>query len=382
MYDLILFDIVFFLFFFFFFKQKTAYEMLRSLVGSEMCIRDRYQRRVRGTSSSMGCGASSSLTPAQQKRADREARNLKARVESANTRLSNELERSLDKAHRARDDCLNDHDWGLSDASVHREQHLQCHDATVHNALNSVVRCLEVCDRSRLDMEKASKIEHAENAATKSDAAMEALAKVREPIELKGKEYAAYWAGQVSLGADTRRFVVRFLVQRWPSEFDEERYADLYQKHIAHRKACDKGVSNKWEQFRVDRDEMLTELYQQLSTNCDALQGEFDEWRTAEGMTCVESTMTWEHTNPVASDDKRDRECFVQKDSDGQYFLLDWDSHLKQEFDKLCACVQARCNQIYICLLYTSDAADEEDSVDLGGRRIIKKKKKSDKRVE
>ncbi len=25
---------------FFFFKQKTAYEMLRSLVGSEMCIRE------------------------------------------------------------------------------------------------------------------------------------------------------------------------------------------------------------------------------------------------------------------------------------------------------------------------------------------------------
>eukprot|EP00658_Telonema_sp_P-2_P023286 TRINITY_DN19321_c0_g1_i2.p1 TRINITY_DN19321_c0_g1~~TRINITY_DN19321_c0_g1_i2.p1 ORF type:complete len:569 (-),score=186.04 TRINITY_DN19321_c0_g1_i2:141-1847(-) len=37
--------------FFFFFKQKTAYEMLRSLVGSEMCIRDRYQRRVRGATS-------------------------------------------------------------------------------------------------------------------------------------------------------------------------------------------------------------------------------------------------------------------------------------------------------------------------------------------
>ena len=31
-------DLVFW--FFFFFKQKTAYEMLRSLVGSEMCIRD------------------------------------------------------------------------------------------------------------------------------------------------------------------------------------------------------------------------------------------------------------------------------------------------------------------------------------------------------
>ena len=32
----------------------------------------------------------------------------------------------------------------------------------------------------------------------------------------------------------------------------------------------------------------------------------------------------------------------------------------------------------YTCLLYTSDAADERSSVDLGGRRIIKKKKKED----
>ena len=30
------------------------------------------------------------------------------------------------------------------------------------------------------------------------------------------------------------------------------------------------------------------------------------------------------------------------------------------------------------CLLYTSDAADERSSVDLGGRRIIKKKKQID----
>ena len=29
----------------------------------------------------------------------------------------------------------------------------------------------------------------------------------------------------------------------------------------------------------------------------------------------------------------------------------------------------------YACLLYTSDAADERSSVDLGGRRIIKKQK-------
>ena len=30
----------------------------------------------------------------------------------------------------------------------------------------------------------------------------------------------------------------------------------------------------------------------------------------------------------------------------------------------------------WACLLYTSDAADERSSVDLGGRRIIKKKNK------
>ena len=34
-----------------------------------------------------------------------------------------------------------------------------------------------------------------------------------------------------------------------------------------------------------------------------------------------------------------------------------------------------RLRSLWICLLYTSDAADERSSVDLGGRRIIKKKK-------
>ena len=33
------------------------------------------------------------------------------------------------------------------------------------------------------------------------------------------------------------------------------------------------------------------------------------------------------------------------------------------------------CAMMCTCLLYTSDAADERSSVDLGGRRIIKKKK-------
>eukprot|EP00658_Telonema_sp_P-2_P000262 TRINITY_DN10095_c0_g2_i1.p1 TRINITY_DN10095_c0_g2~~TRINITY_DN10095_c0_g2_i1.p1 ORF type:complete len:420 (+),score=69.00 TRINITY_DN10095_c0_g2_i1:1-1260(+) len=35
-----------------------------------------------------------------------------------------------------------------------------------------------------------------------------------------------------------------------------------------------------------------------------------------------------------------------------------------------------------VCLLYTSDAADEEDSVDLGGRRIIKQKYKKNENIQ
>ena len=34
------------------------------------------------------------------------------------------------------------------------------------------------------------------------------------------------------------------------------------------------------------------------------------------------------------------------------------------------------------CLLYTSDAADEQRGVDLGGRRIIKKKKEGESRKQ
>ena len=37
----------------------------------------------------------------------------------------------------------------------------------------------------------------------------------------------------------------------------------------------------------------------------------------------------------------------------------------------------ARLDRVGACLLYTSDAADERSSVDLGGRRIIKKKTKA-----
>src|SRR5664279_1853598 len=36
------------------------------------------------------------------------------------------------------------------------------------------------------------------------------------------------------------------------------------------------------------------------------------------------------------------------------------------------SCLKDNIEDLTTCLLYTSDAADEEDSVDLGGRRIIK----------
>ena len=39
---------------------------------------------------------------------------------------------------------------------------------------------------------------------------------------------------------------------------------------------------------------------------------------------------------------------------------------------------QERVGTFDACLLYTSDAADERSSVDLGGRRIIKKKNKEE----
>ena len=66
------------------------------------------------------------------------------------------------------------------------------------------------------------------------------------------------------------------------------------------------------------------------------------------------------------------------------------ESKCKKSFDFACDCsfmpgtMQQRRTQDdgsrWICLLYTSDAADEEDSVDLGGRRIITKNNKKQKK--
>ena len=62
--------------------------------------------------------------------------------------------------------------------------------------------------------------------------------------------------------------------------------------------------------------------------------------------------------------------------------LLDFDGHgsAAGKLDRDGGSLQRNLDAAYACLLYTSDAADERSSVDLGGRRIIKKKKKAKRR--
>ena len=65
---------------------------------------------------------------------------------------------------------------------------------------------------------------------------------------------------------------------------------------------------------------------------------------------------------------KRQRENFANMQN--KYDLVLLLNYTKNFISNLEKC------HINICLLYTSDAADERSSVDLGGRRIIKKKNK------
>ena len=55
----------------------------------------------------------------------------------------------------------------------------------------------------------------------------------------------------------------------------------------------------------------------------------------------------------------------IKWDSLGQ----DWNLAQRYTLNMISSLLAVKYNN---CLLYTSDAADEEDSVDLGGRRIIK----------
>ena len=57
------------------------------------------------------------------------------------------------------------------------------------------------------------------------------------------------------------------------------------------------------------------------------------------------------------------------------YISAGFDGHREDDMGNL-GLVEA--DYAWVCLLYTSDAADERSSVDLGGRRIINKKKKEE----
>eukprot|EP00658_Telonema_sp_P-2_P066890 TRINITY_DN5584_c0_g1_i4.p1 TRINITY_DN5584_c0_g1~~TRINITY_DN5584_c0_g1_i4.p1 ORF type:complete len:199 (+),score=76.97 TRINITY_DN5584_c0_g1_i4:24-620(+) len=84
--------------FFFFFKQKTAYEMLRSLVGSEMCIRDRDGGRK--DSGMDKAHKYKKLYSIKAKELEQERENAKQQTEkaekllTANSQLRSELEKA------------------------------------------------------------------------------------------------------------------------------------------------------------------------------------------------------------------------------------------------------------------------------------------------
>ena len=65
--------------------------------------------------------------------------------------------------------------------------------------------------------------------------------------------------------------------------------------------------------------------------------------------------------------------CIRDRDIDAGVKIADEDVFVAG-FQGRAAMLAIDSGQIWCCLLYTSDAADERSSVDLGGRRIIKKK--------
>ena len=65
------------------------------------------------------------------------------------------------------------------------------------------------------------------------------------------------------------------------------------------------------------------------------------------------------------------------RDSFGKFFIFKAAVDAGMWWLALIGILNAFIGLYYYCLLYTSDAADERSSVDLGGRRIIKKKNKT-----
>mgnify|MGYP003377425255 CR=1 FL=1 len=77
-------------------------------------------------------------------------------------------------------------------------------------------------------------------------------------------------------------------------------------------------------------------------------------------------SMMEHHSNDIAWRETIGDSVYVDFDAAGRISVEDLDAKLEKW--------KHRPWKIGTCLLYTSDAADERSSVDLGGRRIIKKK--------
>ena len=75
-------------------------------------------------------------------------------------------------------------------------------------------------------------------------------------------------------------------------------------------------------------------------------------------------------TEFVKSKNAEEARCFVYQGN----IVEVWEKLVVKHIHIELGSDQTSCHNI--CLLYTSDAADERSSVDLGGRRIIKKKNK------
>src|SRR5678815_4808345 len=110
---------------------------------------------------------------------------------------------------------------------------------------------------------------------------------------------------------------------------------------------------------------------------------------------CIRDSSHWANLSPdkqqrlktLLAANKRLNTAYVLKEQFGQLwtyrrepwarrFFEQWRAALRWQrlkpFEEFAAVIERH----WDCLLYTSDAADERSSVDLGGRRIIKKKKK------
>eukprot|EP00658_Telonema_sp_P-2_P015172 TRINITY_DN15823_c0_g1_i1.p1 TRINITY_DN15823_c0_g1~~TRINITY_DN15823_c0_g1_i1.p1 ORF type:complete len:199 (-),score=61.13 TRINITY_DN15823_c0_g1_i1:41-637(-) len=93
-----------------------------------------------------------------------------------------------------------------------------------------------------------------------------------------------------------------------------------------------------------------------------------DNWQSHEMRKKMEDDLKTFHS-------ERDRDLALEAERKKKQKQVDDDAAAAKKKEEETAAATPTTTTTTTCLLYTSDAADEEDSVDLGGRRIIKKTK-------